>query len=124
MKNFPKPAEVVASNYYAEVQKELCKNCGTCITRCPLDAVVNDGNVSRVELKRCVGCGLCIPTCSEKAMLLLAKKKEVLPPRTKEEHLDTIYANRNSIKGRIRSYSIKTMIRAMTKLSKGSPAKN
>jgi len=124
MRNFPKPAEVVASNYYAEVQKELCKSCGTCISRCPIDAVVNDGNVSRVELKRCIGCGLCIPTCPENAMLLLAKKNEVLPPRTNEEHLDIIYANRNSIKGKIRNSSIKTMIRVMTKLSKGSPAKN
>ncbi len=123
MKNFPKPAEVVASNYYAEVQKDLCKSCGTCSDRCPIDAVISNG-FSRIDLKRCIGCGLCIPTCKEKAISLLAKEKEVLPPKTKEDHLDTIYANRNSIKGRLRSYSIKTMIKVMTKISKGSPQKN
>jgi len=79
---------------------------------------------SRIDLKRCIGCGLCVPTCPENAMLLLVKKKEVLPPRTKEEHLDIIYEKRNSVSGKIRSYSIKTMIRVMTKLSKGSTAKN
>ena len=123
MKNFPKPAEVVASNYYAEVQTELCKSCGTCISRCPLDAVVGNGIPSKVDLKRCIGCGLCVPTCPENAMTLLSKKKEVLPPITNEEHLDIIYAKRTSVKGKIRSYSIKSMIRVMTRLSKGSPAK-
>jgi len=66
---------------------------------------------------------ICVPTCPENAMHLIAKKKEVLPPRTKEDHLDIIYEKRNSLSGKIRSYSIKTMIRVMTKMSKGSTAK-
>ncbi len=123
MKNFPKPAEVVGSNFYAEVQQDLCKACGTCAGRCPIDAVILNGS-SRIDLKRCIGCGLCVPTCPEKAMLLLAKKKEVLPPKDKEEHMDTIYEKRHSLSGKIRSRSIKTMIRVMTKLSKGSAVKN
>ncbi len=122
MKNFPKPAEVVGSNYYAEVNQELCKGCGTCVSRCPIDAVIKNGS-SRIDLKRCIGCGICVPTCPENAMHLIAKKKEVLPPRTKEEHLDIIYEKRNSLTGKIRSYSIKTMIRVLTKMSKGSTAK-
>ncbi len=123
MKNFPKPAEVVGSNFYAEVQQELCKGCGTCVSRCPIDAVIKNGS-SKIDLKRCIGCGICVPSCPENAMLLLAKKKEVLPPRTKEEHLDMIYEKRNSLSGKVRSYSIKTMIRVMTKFSRGSTAKN
>jgi ferredoxin len=122
MKNFPKPAEVVASNYYAEVQSDLCKACGTCMSRCPIDAVIGNGAPSRIDLKRCIGCGLCIPTCPENAMLLLPKEKEVLPPKTNEDHLDYIYARRKSMKGRVRNYSIKTMIRVMTRFSKGSTA--
>jgi len=124
MTNFPKPAEIVASNYFAEVQTELCKSCGTCIERCPIDAVIGNGIPSRIDLKRCIGCGLCVPTCPENAMLLLSKKKEVLPPRTNEDHLDYIYAKRTSISGKLRNASIKTMIRVMTRLSKSSPAKN
>jgi len=124
MKNFPKPAEVVASNYYAEVQTVLCKSCGTCIARCPIDAVIGNGAPSRIDLKRCIGCGLCVPTCPENAMHLVAKKKEVLPPKTNEEHLDLIYAKRTSFSGKVRNASIKTMIRVMTKFSKSSPAKN
>ena len=120
MKNFPKPAEVVASNYYAKVRSELCKSCGTCKTRCPIGAVIVNGAPSRIDLKRCIGCGLCVPTCPENAMFLLPKDKEVLPPKTNEDHLDYIYARRTSLSGKVRSRSIKTMIRVMTKLSKGS----
>ena len=77
-----------------------------------------------IHLKRCIGCGLCVPTCPEHAMSLVAKEKEVVPPRNEEEHLDLIYEKRNSMTGKLRSYSIKTLIRVMTKLSKGSPANN
>jgi electron transport complex protein RnfB len=118
MKNFPKPAEVVGSNYYAQVDPELCKGCGTCITRCPIDAVIKIDSVSSVNLKRCIGCGLCVPTCPENAMLLIAKEKEVLPPQTVENHLDTIYARRTSIPGKIRNSAIKSMIRIASKFAK------
>lgn len=123
MKNFPKPAEVVGSNFYAEVKTELCKACGTCKDRCPIDAVKINGT-SSIDLKRCIGCGLCVPTCTQNAVHLVAKKKEVVPPATLEDHLDTILANKKSLSGKIRSFSIKTMIRLMMKLSKGSPSKN
>ncbi len=118
MKGFPKPAEVVASNYYAKIDPKLCKNCGTCVSRCPIDAVVKKDSTNIVDLKRCIGCGLCVPTCEEKAMQLIAKEKEVIPPKTEEEHYDTIYANRMSLKGKIRGFAIKTVIRTMTSLSK------
>jgi len=124
MKSFPKPAEVVGSNYYAEVQSELCKTCGTCISRCPIDAVIGNGSPSRINLKRCIGCGLCIPSCPENAIVLLPKEKEILPPKTNEDHLDYIFSRRTSFSGKVRSFSIKTMIRVMTRLSKGSTAKN
>lgn len=124
MKNFPKPAEVVGSNHYAMVQPDRCKGCGTCITRCPIDAIHKNGSPASIDLKRCIGCGLCVPTCPESAMTLVAKEKEVLPPKNEEEHFDMIYSKRNSMSGKLRSYSIKTLIRVMTKFSKGSPSKN
>ena len=58
------------------------------------------------------------PLAVEELDLESPKEKEVLPPRNKEEHLDTIYENRHSLKGKIRRRSIKTMIRVMTRFSK------
>jgi Pyruvate/2-oxoacid:ferredoxin oxidoreductase delta subunit len=122
MKGFPKPAEVVGSNYYAFVDTKLCKGCGTCKERCPIDAVVIKNEVSSIDLKRCIGCGLCVPTCPENAMHLVAKAKEILPPPTVEDHFDTIYAKRMSVSGKMRSFAIKSMIRVATKVSKQAKA--
>ena len=58
MKNFPKPADVVGSNYYAQVNAALCTGCGTCVERCPTGAVKVENTVSSVDLDRCIGCGL------------------------------------------------------------------
>lgn len=118
MKSFPKPAEVVGSNFYAQVNPELCKGCEKCIERCPIDAVIKANSVSKVDLKRCIGCGVCVPICPEQAMGLIAKDKNVVPPQTLENHFDTIYANRMSISGKMRSFAIKSMIRVATRLTK------
>ncbi len=117
MKHVPSPAAVVGSNYYAKVDTKRCQGCGTCMTRCPIEAVVESDAVSAIDLKRCIGCGLCVPTCSQNAMHLIEKEEEVLPPKTEEEHFDIIYANRNRLSGKIRNYSLKTFLRIVTRLS-------
>jgi len=38
VKKFPKPAELYATNYYSEVDSELCTGCEECISICQLDA--------------------------------------------------------------------------------------
>ena len=39
IKNLTSPAEIVASNYYAQVDTELCKGCGICVKRRQMEAV-------------------------------------------------------------------------------------
>ncbi|MHA2231494.1 MAG: DUF362 domain-containing protein [Candidatus Hodarchaeales archaeon] len=81
-KTFPKPAEVFATNYYAEVEPELCKGCKKCAKRCQMEAITIVEKKSRVNLDRCIGCGLCIPTCSNEAMKLQRTEKATVPPKT------------------------------------------
>jgi formate hydrogenlyase subunit 6/NADH:ubiquinone oxidoreductase subunit I len=118
MKNVPKPADVVASNYYAQVNAELCAGCGTCVERCPTDAVKLKDAVSSVDLARCIGCGLCVPTCSENAMFLVKKAQEVVPPETEEAYYDTIMARKNTLTDKIKSSLIKTFIRVASRFSR------
>jgi electron transport complex protein RnfB len=96
IKNFPRPADIVASNYYAQVNTELCKGCRTCATRCPMEAVKTDDTVSSVDLARCIGCGLCVPTCPENAMSLAKKPQETIPPLTEEDLFDMILAGKTA----------------------------
>ncbi len=96
MKSFPRPADIVSSNYYAQVNTELCKGHGTCMKRCPMGAVKLEERLSKIDLARCIGCGLCVPTCPENAIHLVKKAKETVPPATEEDLNDEIMALKKS----------------------------
>ena len=80
-KKFPKPAEFFAANYYAEVRADECTECGTCATRCQMEAITTDSGPMSVMVERCIGCGLCVTTCPSGAMHLLPKSDAAAPPK-------------------------------------------
>jgi electron transport complex protein RnfB len=80
-RQFPKPAEYLQSNYHAVVDAELCTECETCRSRCPMDALRSVDGATAVDLDRCIGCGLCVSTCPTEALRLRAKARETVPPR-------------------------------------------
>lgn len=85
LKKHPRPAERVVSNYYAEVDADLCASCETCLERCQMEAItMGPDDVPVVDLDRCIGCGLCVTTCSTEAMRLQPKPEEERrdPPST------------------------------------------
>ena len=96
VKNFPRPADVVASNFFAKVDADLCTGVGTCVERCPLDAVQLVEAIAQVELGRCIGCGLCVPTCPEDAIYLVQKPQAFVPPETEEDYYDLILATKGA----------------------------
>lgn len=81
LKKLPKPAEFVASNYYAVVNREECTGCETCLERCQMEAVRMEEGAAVIEEGRCIGCGLCVPTCPDSAITLMEKPEHREPPR-------------------------------------------
>jgi electron transport complex protein RnfB len=81
LKKFPRPAERVLVNYFAEVNQVLCKGCGKCVGRCQMDAVSPEGGKALIDSGRCIGCGLCVTTCVSNAVNLVRKIKETVPPK-------------------------------------------
>ena len=118
IKHFPKPADVVGHNYFAQVDIKLCKGCGTCVQRCRMAATNIKNGLSYIELKRCIGCGLCVPTCPESARVLVKKDKETVPPKTVEDFYDELMAPKKTLSGRMRNYFLKTFLRIVSKLSR------
>lgn len=114
---FPKPAEVLGGNYFAEVNSDLCTGIGACVERCPMDAVALDNGYALVDLARCIGCGLCAPTCAEQAIYLVKKEQEVVPPLTEEALYDELLAYKTSMTGRVKNYSMKTFLRVASRFS-------
>jgi Pyruvate/2-oxoacid:ferredoxin oxidoreductase delta subunit len=68
------------SSYVAHVDSDVCRACGTCEDRCPMEAIaVGDEDVSEVNEALCIGCGVCTPSCPNEAVDL-RKREEVRPP--------------------------------------------
>ena len=87
LKQLPRPADFYASNFYAEIDPELCTGCQSCIDRCQLGAPFMKNGVAAINLDRCIGCGNCVTVCTSEAVRLKKKEKEMVPP----EDTDDLY---------------------------------
>jgi electron transport complex protein RnfB len=87
LKKQPFPARSVQSNYFAEVDGEVCAGCETCLDRCQMEAIQIVDDKAVINLDRCIGCGLCVTTCSTGALQLKKKPDEQLyqPPQSGAE---------------------------------------
>lgn len=77
---------VINSNYYAQIDPELCEACGICADeRCQVNAIEDDGSSYRVVVEKCIGCGLCVTTCPNQAVSLVRKPEEQIETPPKDE---------------------------------------
>ena len=83
LKKIPHPAKMIAANYFAEVDEELCIACGDCAERCHMEAITI-ATAAVVDLNRCIGCGVCVPVCDYDALAIKQKAPaaRTLPPET------------------------------------------
>jgi len=84
-KMLPKVSQLFATNFRAEVDSNSCLGCGTCESRCNLEAVHVKNDIARVDKETCIGCGVCVTKCSSGAMTLVKKEKEIIPPKNTME---------------------------------------
>jgi ferredoxin len=91
VKNSPRPVDFFATNYYAQVDPELCTGCETCINRCQLEAVKMVDGAAVVDINRCIGCGNCVVTCEANACILHEKEQKHIPPSDKETMFNMIW---------------------------------
>ena len=85
-----KPVQFFATNFFAEVDSDMCVGCAICKDRCNMHAISIIDNVSIVDLNRCIGCGVCIPTCPNEAIKLQKKDNEIIPPKNTADTYLTI----------------------------------
>jgi NAD-dependent dihydropyrimidine dehydrogenase PreA subunit len=104
VKRFPRPAELYATNYYAEVDEDLCTACEECLSLCQLQALSMINEMAVVDLDRCIGCGNCITRCSSHAIRLKKKDEEIIPPKDDISLYNTILQKKN---GRWHTFIVK-----------------
>ncbi|UCC57835.1 MAG: 4Fe-4S binding protein [Candidatus Bathyarchaeum sp.] len=78
---------VAKSDFFVQVDSEICTGCETCVERCQFAAVSIKDNISSVDQKRCVGCGQCVMTCPSGAMILVRKPEDqiTITPQNMQE---------------------------------------
>jgi Fe-S-cluster-containing hydrogenase component 2 len=48
--------------------------------RCPMDAIIEEDGIFRVDSNRCIGCGVCSVTCPTESITLIKRLEEDYPP--------------------------------------------
>jgi ferredoxin len=77
---------VNSTNFLSVVKQDGCVSCGTCIEKCPMDAIsFNSDNKAEVNPELCIGCGICAHFCPENTIILKEGLRKVFaaPPRLK-----------------------------------------
>ncbi len=98
LKSLPTPATFIQSNYFAKNDPALCKGCGTCAERCPMDAITASEPIATFNQQRCIGCGNCVAVCPNEAIRLQKKDWESQPPPTMKDLYDRIWAEKKRIR--------------------------
>ena len=93
-KHATKPVALFATNYYSEIDHDLCTDCGTCIEKCQMDAISHENDIETINLDRCIGCGVCVANCPEGALQLQKRTGEIVPPRDMHELYSIIQEGR------------------------------
>ncbi len=58
------------ASYLSNVDKDNCVGCGTCVERCPTEAIELIDDIATINEARCIGCGICAHFCPEEAISL------------------------------------------------------
>lgn len=90
----PRPREMFRTEYAAVINPEVCSGCGTCLDRCQMDAIEEQGETMTIREAHCIGCGLCVSECPESAISLIHTPMAAVPPATITETFDIIRRER------------------------------
>lgn len=88
LKGAPEHAGAARSSFIAEVKDDECTGCGSCLERCPMEALSIPAESAEVAKKSCIGCGLCVSSCPTGAIVL--KNREAAPV----PYSDTVQLNK------------------------------
>lgn len=97
---YPRPADLVSTAFFAQVDTDLCAACGVCETRCQMEAISLEDGICTIKTERCIGCGLCVTSCVTHALSLQRKTVTPTVPRTNVDSILHLGRERGVLKMR------------------------
>jgi MinD superfamily P-loop ATPase len=85
MKKYNMQGSAAVSGFITEFDNEKCSACADCVERCPMEALIMQGDDLVFKDSQCIGCGLCSSACPTGALHLTARKNAPVPPRSWRE---------------------------------------
>jgi len=84
----------ITTNFVSADGGSECTACGTCVERCPLDAITlsqgMDGNErATVDRDRCIGCGVCVRFCETGSRVMERRAETMFVPKDTFERIVT-----------------------------------
>jgi heterodisulfide reductase subunit C len=78
-KGYVTKEQLVAKGKAAEVQRDLCVSCLTCVRVCPWEIPkIDDGGYAAIDVEECRACGICVAECPAQAIVLNESEDERL----------------------------------------------
>jgi len=78
-KGYVTTKDLVAKGKAAEVQRDLCVSCLTCVRVCPWDIPkIDESGVAVIDVEKCRACGICVAECPARAIVLKESEDERL----------------------------------------------
>ena len=68
---------LVHSDFVAKVDKAVCDECATCVSRCHFGAMKQRDKNVIFDTEKCFGCGLCTATCPKGAIQLVKIQRSI-----------------------------------------------
>lgn len=80
LKEYHAPFILARSRYLAVIDPTNCAGCGLCQEeRCPMEAIVQEGDTYQVRPERCIGCGVCVVSCPTDSISLHGRPESDWP---------------------------------------------
>jgi Pyruvate/2-oxoacid:ferredoxin oxidoreductase delta subunit len=86
-KKFGPNAMINPSNFIARVNNDTCSLYGTCIKRCPVNAISLVKGKTTVNRKVCIGCGVCVRFCPTNSIKLESRPQKNYTPESTNERV-------------------------------------
>lgn len=93
------------SHYTISISPQMCKACGLCVEKCPMDVLALEHHpesenkkhmAPAPDNKKCLGCGVCVHTCPTGSLELIPSDNSIQPPGTPRDWVAAFFKDRKT----------------------------